>query len=93
MIKNPVHPGKIVRDICIDATGLTVTEVAHRLAVDRTTLSRLINGKASISPEMAVRLAMALNSSPKLWLNLQRDYDLWLLDKSRDKMRVQKIAA
>ncbi len=93
MIKIPMHPGEIVRDICIDATGLTVTEVAHRLAVDRTTLSRLVNGKASISPEMAIRLAIALNSSPKLWLNLQRDYDLWQLNKSRDKMHVQKIAA
>ena len=94
MIHNPLHPGEIVREVCVNATGLTVKEASERLAVDRTTLSRLINGKANISPEMAVRLAMALDSDPKLWLDLQRDYDLWRLQKkSKNRFGVKKIAA
>ncbi|EKD74403.1 MAG: addiction module antidote protein, HigA family [uncultured bacterium] len=91
MIKKPLHPGELVREVCIEATGLTVTEVAKKLDVDRTTLSRLLNGSTGISPEMALRLSIALGSSPTLWLNVQRDYDLWLAEKFRSKLHVEKI--
>lgn len=91
MIKKPLHPGELVREVCIEATGLTVTEVAKKLGVDRTTFSRLLNGSAGISPEMALRLSIALGSSPTLWLNIQRDYDLWLAEKLRNKLHVEKI--
>ena len=92
MIKQPLHPGEIVREACISGAGLTVGEAAEKLGVDRTTLSRLLNGHAGISPEMAMRLSMALGNNPSVWMNLQRDYDLWKAEKMRKKLRVKKIA-
>lgn len=91
MIYEAIHPGKIVKECCVTATGLTVTEAAENLGVDRTTFSRLINGHAGISAEMAMRLSLALNSDAKLWLNLQRDYDLWLLNKAHKEFHVKPI--
>ena len=91
MIHKPLHPGEIVREVCIEATGLTVTEVARKLGVDRTTFSRLLNGQAGISPEMALRLSIALNNSPTLWMNLQRDYDLWKAEKHQKQLHVEKF--
>ena len=91
MIHKPMHPGEIVKEICIKATGLSVTEVARKLDIDRTTLSRLINGRAGISAEMALRLSIALNSSPVLWMNLQRDYDLWLAEKLRKRLHIERL--
>lgn len=91
MIHNPLHPGEIVRELCVDATGLTVTEAAHNLGIDRTTLSRLINGHATISPEMAIRLSIALNTPATMWMNLQRDYDLQKAEKLRKHLKVKKF--
>jgi addiction module HigA family antidote len=93
MINKPLHPGEIVREVCVEATGLTVTQAAKKLGVDRTTFSRLINGHAGISPEMAIRLSLALGSPAELWLNLQRDYDLWRAEKLRNKLHVEKFAS
>lgn len=92
MIHHPLHPGEIVRNICIESTGLTVTEAAHKLGIDRTTFSRLLNGHAGISPEMALRLSIALNTSINVWMNLQRDYDSWKVQKYRSKLHVEKFA-
>jgi addiction module HigA family antidote len=91
MIHKPLHPGEIVRETCIDGTGLTVTEVAKKLGVDRSTLSRLVNGRIGISAEMAIRLSIALNTPAIQWLNLQRDYDLSIAEKMRKKLHVEKI--
>ncbi|MFN7098515.1 MAG: HigA family addiction module antitoxin [Gammaproteobacteria bacterium] len=91
MIKQPVHPGKIVREVCLIATGLTVTQAAKKLGVDRTTFSRLINGHAGISAEMAMRLSLALNTSPTLWMNLQRDYDLWSIEQIKHTLHVERV--
>ncbi|MDO8954839.1 MAG: HigA family addiction module antitoxin [Gammaproteobacteria bacterium] len=91
MIKNPIHPGEIIREICIEGAGITVSEAAQKLGVDRTTLSRLLNGHAGISPEMAMRLSMALGNNPTLWMNLQRDYDLWKLKSLARKLHVEKF--
>lgn len=74
----PVHPGQIIRDEVIDPLGFTVGEMAQWLGVDRTTLSRLINGHASISVEMALRLSKALGTSAESWLGMQQAYDIWL---------------
>lgn len=95
MINQPLHPGKIVKETCVIATELSVTEVAKKLGVDRTTFSRLINGHAGISPEMAIRLSIALNTSPTLWMNLQRDYDLWFTNQLHPTFNVDpfRIAA
>ena len=95
MIHEPLHPGEIVREVCIDGLDekMTIAKLASYLDVDRTTLSRLINGRARMSPEMAMRLSIAFDSDPNIWLNLQRDYDLWQLRKERNKMKVRRLAA
>ena len=76
LMKNPPHPGEIIRDMCITPLGLTVTQAAEGLGVTRKTLSLLLNGHAGISPEMAIRLSKAFGRSPESWMQLQVQYDL-----------------
>lgn len=88
-MKSPLHPGEIVREILIEGAGLTVTAAAEHLGVSRTTLSRLLNGRIGISPEMAIRLAKLLRkTNTLLWMNLQRDYDIWTAENSKKKIHV-----
>ena len=75
-MKNPVHPGAIVRFDCLGPLGLSVTEAARVLGVSRQTLNNLVNGKAGVSAEMAVRLSKAFGSEPGFWLRLQVNYEL-----------------
>jgi antitoxin HigA-1 len=91
-MKNPPHPGRIVRQECIEPLGLTVTEAAERLGVKRQTLSNLVNGKAGISPEMSIRLSKAFGSSPEVWLGIQMEYDLAQAYRNADRIKVQRIA-
>lgn len=87
-----LHPGKIVREILIDGADLSVTEAADHLGVSRTTLSRLLNGRIGMSPEMAIRLSKLLESTNTLfWMNLQRDYDIWMAEKNSKKIRVTPL--
>lgn len=74
-MKNPPHPGGIVKD-CIEDLGLSVTDAAKILDVARPTLSRVLNGKSAISPEMAIRLSVAFGSTAEMWLRMQTAYDL-----------------
>ena len=90
-MKNPPHPGRIVRQECIEPLGLTITEAAERLGVTRQTLDKLVNGKAGISPEMSIRLSKAFGSSPDMWLGLQMEYDLSKAEKTADTNKVKKI--
>jgi len=92
-MKNPPHPGRVVRQECIEALGLTVTEAARALGVTRQALNNLVNLKAGVSPEMAVRLSKAFGSSPEVWLGMQMAYDLAQLEKQTSKIKVQRIAA
>src|SRR5262249_44808521 len=92
-MRNPSHPGEIIRDACLVGLGLNVTEGAAALGVTRTTLSRILNGKASISPEMAVRLSKAFGSTPGFWLRLQLNYDLAQIEKKASRIRVRRVAA
>jgi addiction module HigA family antidote len=88
---NPPHPGEVLKDGVIDA-GVSVTEFAERLGVNRVTLSRLLNGQAGVSAEMAVRLAKALGGSAESWLHMQASYDLWHAERSAKlKRAVAKI--
>ena len=73
---NPPHPGLTVRHDCLEPLGLTVTEGAKVLGVTRQALNNLVNGRAGISPEMAIRLSKAFGASPEVWLRLQMAYDL-----------------
>ena len=75
-MKNPPHPGHSIKDGCLDALGLSVTDGARILGVARHTLSRVINGQAGISPEMAIRLEKAFGSTADVWLRMQTAYDL-----------------
>jgi addiction module HigA family antidote len=94
---NPPHPGEVLRDGVFADTGITVTEFAQRLGVTRVALSRVLNGKAAISAEMAIRLAAALGGTPATWLHLQAGYDLWhaarALKRQIAKIERIKIAA
>jgi len=92
-MKNPCHPGQIIRDVCLDGLHLNVTEGATALGVTRTTLSRILNGKASVSPEMAVRLSKAFGSTTGFWLRLQLNFDLTQVEKKASHIRVRRVAA
>ncbi|WP_198297982.1 HigA family addiction module antitoxin [Bordetella genomosp. 9] len=74
---NPPHPGEILREDVIVPLGLSVTEAAERLAISRVALSRVLNGKAAISPDLAVRLEQAGASTAQAWVAMQANYDLW----------------
>ena len=75
-MKNPAHPGRIVRSSCLEPLGLSVTEGAKILGVSRQTLTKIVNGKSGISAEMAIRLAMAFGSTAEVWIGMQASYDL-----------------
>jgi addiction module HigA family antidote len=90
---NPPHPGEVLRQLCLEPLNLTVTGAARSLGVSRKALSSILNGRAGISPEMAVRLSMAFNTSSESWLNQQVQYDLWHAEKNRKSLRVEKLSA
>ncbi len=77
MMHNPPHPGEILRDQVIQPQGLSVTEAAARLSMSRVAFSRVLNGKAAISPDLAVRLELAGVSTARAWVAMQGAYDLW----------------
>jgi len=89
---NPPHPGEVIRSLCLDPLGLSVTDAAEGLGVSRKTLSAILNGRAGISPEMALRLSMAFDTSPESWLNQQAQYDLWIARKDARRLRVKKLS-
>ena len=91
MIHKPLHPGVILKDVLIDSTDVTISEAAERLGVTRTTLSRLLNEHAGISPEMALRLSKLLNTSIELWVNLQSQYDIWNIKQHAKNMNITPL--
>jgi len=90
---NPPHPGEILRTLCLEPLGLTVTDAAKALGISRKTLSAILNERAGVSPEMAVRLSIAFDTSAESWLNQQVQYDLWQAEKRRKSLRVARLAA
>ncbi|HTR39867.1 MAG TPA: HigA family addiction module antitoxin [Bryobacteraceae bacterium] len=90
---SPPHPGEVLKALCLEPLGLTVTEAARSLGVSRKTLSGILNGRAGISPEMAVRLSIAFDTSAESWLNQQVQYDLWHAERRRRRLRVTKLTA
>lgn len=77
MMHNPTHPGEMLRETCIKPLGLTVTAAAQALKVSRVALSELVNGRAGLTPEMAVKVSRVFGSTPEFWMRLQAQYDLF----------------
>ncbi len=83
---NPPHPGEVIKGLWLDPIGASITDAAQALGVSRKTLSKIVNGKGSITPEMAVRLSIALGGSPESWLGHQAAYDLWQIEQHQDSL-------
>ncbi|HUO05276.1 MAG TPA: HigA family addiction module antitoxin [Candidatus Binataceae bacterium] len=90
---NPAHPGEIIRELCLEPLGLSVTEAARGLGVTRKALSELLNGRAGVSPAMALRLAKAFGTSAESWMNMQQQYDLWRAGKTVRLGKVRRMKA
>jgi len=90
---NPPHPGEVLRELCLEPLGLSVTRAAEALGVSRKTLSAILNERAGISPEMAIRLSKAFDTSAESWLNQQAQYDLWVAEKSLGRIKVKRLSA
>ena len=91
-IHNPLHPGEIIYDILMEGAGLSVTDAAQALGINRTTLSRLLNGHTGVSAEMALRLSKLLpNTDMAFWMNLQRDYDINIAMRYATKMHIKPL--
>lgn len=93
LMHNPPHPGEIIKALCLEPLGISVTQAAVALGVSRKTLSSLINGRSGISPEMAVRLSIAFDTSAESWLNQQTQYDLWQAEQHRGDLQVKRLSA
>lgn len=87
----PSHPGEILKADYLEPLTLSVTEAAEGLGIARKNLSAILNGRSGISPEMAIRLAEAFDTTPDLWLNLQTNYDLWKTMNSREPRKIKKF--
>ena len=90
-MKNPPHPGRLIKQECLEPLDLSITRGADILGVTRLTLSNLVNGKNGVSPEMAIRLSKAFGSSPEVWLGLQMDYDLAQAEKKASRIKVKRV--
>ena len=90
-MKNPPHPGEVLKDLCLEPLGETITRVADKLGVSRKTLSDLVNGKRSLSLDMAIRISKAFGSSPETWLRMQLNYDLAQQEKRAAKIKVPRL--
>ena len=89
-LHSPPHPGRIVRQECLEPLGLSVTDAAKALGVSRVALSELANERRSVSPEMAIRLAKAFGGSPEVWAGLQLDFDLARAMTKADQIKVRR---
>jgi antitoxin HigA-1 len=90
---NPPHPGEILRELYIEPLGLSITDAADGLGVSRNTLSELLNGTRGVSPEMALRLSIAFDTTPDSWMEMQSQYELWnaFLKAKKNKLKVRQL--
>jgi addiction module HigA family antidote len=88
---DPPHPGEFIREVYLEALKVSARSVAAKLKVSPSTFTRLINGKSSITPEMALRLSKTLGRSPESWLALQNNYDLWQTRKTLNVDEIEKL--
>ena len=90
---NPPHPGEMVKDVCLKELKLSVTRAASGLGVPRKTLSEIVNGRAPVDAEMAIRLSKAFGSTPNMWLGMQTAYDLWQARELEETLQIERFAA
>jgi antitoxin HigA-1 len=88
----PVHPGEILREDYIKERGLTITEVAKGLGIARANLSAIVNERAGISPDLAVKLSEAFGNTAQFWVNLQKNYELWYAERRINRSVIQHFA-
>ena len=93
LMHDPPHPGEVLKELCLEPLGLTVTDAAKALGVSRKTLSMVVNGRAGISPEMAIRLSIAFDTSAESWLNQQIQFDSWQAEQHRSELNVERLSA
>jgi addiction module HigA family antidote len=93
LMHSPPHPGEVIKELCLEPLDLTVTAAAEALGVSRKTLSAVLNGKAGVSPEMAIRLSIAFDTSAESWLNQQSQYELWHAEQHRHELQVKRLSA
>jgi addiction module HigA family antidote len=93
MKRKPTHPGKIIQKDYLKPLAITITEMAATLGISRKTLSKIINERGAVTPDMSLRLARAFDTTLELWMNLQKNYDLWQAEHiSKDWQRVKPIS-
>jgi antitoxin HigA-1 len=93
MKRKPTHPGKVIQEDYLKPLSITITEMASALGISRKTLSKIINERGAITPDMSLRLARAFDTTPDLWMNLQKNYDLWQAEHiSKDWQRVRPLS-
>ncbi len=90
---NPPHPGEIIKGLWLDPMGVSITKAAKAMGVSRKTLSKIINKQGRVTPEMAIRLSLALGSSPESWLGHQTAYDLWQAEQRQIEPPVMPLFA
>jgi addiction module HigA family antidote len=90
---NPPHPGRILQELWLAPLDVTLTEAAQALGISRKTLSKIVNGHGSLTPEMAVRLSITFGNTPEMWLRLQNAHDLWQVEHRRRRVNARPIAA
>ncbi|MBK8046842.1 MAG: HigA family addiction module antidote protein [Anaerolineales bacterium] len=83
---DPPHPGEIIKGLWLDPMGASITDAAHAMGVSRKTLSKIVNGRGRVTPEIALRLSITLGSSPESWLGHQAAFDLWHLEQHRGEL-------
>jgi len=91
MMHNPPHPGEILKHLCLEPLGLNIKTASEALGISRKKLSDLLNGRASVSPEIAIRLSIAFDTTAESWMNQQAQYDLYHTRQRIDDMSVRKL--
>jgi addiction module HigA family antidote len=91
MMYNPPHPGEVLNELCLQPLGLSVTRAAKALGVTHKNLSQLLNGHIGVSPTMAIRLALATDTTAESWLNMQTAYDLWQAKQKNKRLKVERL--
>ncbi len=91
---NPPHPGKVLKELYIEGLDLKIVNAARALDISRQNLSLIVNGHVGISPDMALRLGKAFNTEPEMWVNMQKNYDMWHARRSAKQMlrKVKELA-